>query len=86
MRLPRLLLTSIAALALLASCGGPEEGESCETEGANDHQPTCDGDDLLFCVCDDYEGSACPSKSGTWVKQGILCTCDEWMDGRCPVE
>lgn len=85
---PRSMLTLSAGLLLMlvVSCGGAEAGESCETDGGGDHQPTCDGDDLLFCVCDDYEGSSCPSKQGTWVKQSILCDCDDWMDGRCPME
>ena len=79
--------TMFILLALaVSSCDGAEEGEPCDTEGADDHQETCDGDDLLYCVCDDYEGNDCPSGQGTWTKQGILCTCDEWMDGKCPVE
>ena len=54
--------------------------------GADDFQEICAGDDLLFCVCQDFDGSDCPNQLGTWVKQGILCTCEEWFANSCPVE
>lgn len=67
---------------------GPSEGDPCTTEGASDFQGTCSGDDLLYCVCDEYEGSDCPGGEGTWVRQEIYCSCDTFMNDRsaCPIE
>lgn len=69
-----------------AAVQGPSAGDPCQTRGADDFRPTCDGDALLYCVCTEWEGDDCPARSGTWVQQDILCTCAEHMAGRCPVE
>lgn len=88
------LIVAVSFLTLLIAQGcnrpasTPEStiGTSCITAGAEDWQARCQGDDLLYCVCDDYQGSQCPSGEGHWVQQSILCTCSEWQAGRCPVE
>ena len=46
----------------------------------------CEGDELLWCVCDQYVDNQCPDQKGSWVVQDILCTCEEWIAGNCPVE
>ena len=84
------ILVSLSCIAVFGSCGsdrefGPNEGQACLTEGADDFQSKCDGDALLYCVCDDFEGDRCPDGEGTWVRQDIFCTCQEFMAGTCPV-
>ncbi len=64
---------------------GPVAGTPCHTTGASDWNQTCVGDDLLFCVCNEWSGSDCPTEEGTWTKQDILCTCAEYMAGTCPI-
>ena len=55
-------------------------------ERSSDFDETCEGDDLMFCVCDAWDGSTCPAGFGSWTRQDILCTCAEWMAGSCAVE
>ena len=52
----------------------------------NDSVYMCDGDELLWCVCDNYQDNMCPDQQGTWVVQDILCTCPQWEAGDCPIE
>ena len=72
---------------------GGSEPSSTEAGGActpnvdpNDSVHMCSGDDLLWCVCDNYQDNMCPDQQGTWVVQDILCTCPEWEAGDCPIE
>ena len=88
----RLLQCGVFSL-LLWGCDEPEHPPEPETRGectANvdpgDAVWECDGDDLLWCVCDNYVDNEYPDQRGQWVKQDILCTCDEWVAGNCPVE
>ena len=80
-------------LLCLVACEKPEPDPDPETRGEcvanvdpNDSVFTCDGDELLWCVCDNYVDNECPDQKGQWVVQDIDCTCDEWVAGDCPVE
>ena len=64
-----------------------EEGATCiPNVDPNDSVYMCDGDDLLWCVCDNYQDNMCPDQQGHWVVQDILCSCAEWEAGNCPTE
>lgn len=84
----RILVAIIIAGLAMTGCGVAVVDAECSYTGDLTKAGfVCSGDDLLWCRCIDYgPDSSCPSGEGTWVKQGILCTCQEWMDDRCPVE
>ena len=86
--------TSVKWLAfalILTACEEPEpqpetRGECIANIDPGDSVYECDGEDLLWCVCDNYVDNQCPDQKGTWVVQDIMCTCEEWINSECPVE
>ena len=82
----------IAFFALtLTACEEPSptpetRGECIASVDPNDSVYACDGEELVWCVCDQYVDNKCPDQKGTWVVQDILCTCEEWLNGDCPIE
>jgi hypothetical protein len=83
----------VSAFLWVSGCENPEPapqppvGETCVAEiDPSESVYQCDGEELLWCVCDNYVDNQCPDQAGHWVVQDILCTCEEWLAGDCPVE
>ena len=81
----------------LFACGKPDtdtdtdtgietRGECMANVDPNEAVYTCSGEELWWCVCDNYVDNRCPDQAGQWVVQDIDCTCDEWLVGECPVD